>query len=73
MLTPHFTTIAAFITCMPDEAIKIFGDILLVCSELDLIGGEVFAIDGCMITSNASKEWFGTFKDLKKKKEGREN
>ena len=66
---PDFTTIAAFITCMPDEVIKIFRDVLLVCSELDLIGGKMFAIDGCKITSNASKEWSGTFKDLEKKKE----
>ena len=66
---PDFTTIAAFVSCMPAEAIKIFRDVLLVCSELDLIGGEMFALDGCKITSNASKEWSGTFKDLEKRKE----
>lgn len=66
---PDFTTIAAFVSSMPEESIKIFRDVLLVCSELDLIGGEMFALDGCKITSNASKEWSGTFKDLEKKKE----
>ena len=66
---PDFSTIAAFIRSMQDEVIIIFRDILLVCHELDLIGGEMFALDGCKITSNASKEWSGTFKDLEKKKE----
>ena len=66
---PDFTTIAAFVSSMTGEVINIFCEVLLVCSELDLIGGEMFAIDGCKITSNASKEWSGTFTDLKKKKE----
>ena len=39
----------------------------MVCSELELIGGDMFALDGCKISSNAAKEWSGTFKDLEKK------
>ncbi len=40
---------------------------LLVCDEQGLIGKEMFAIDGCKIPSNASKEWSGTRKDFKRK------
>lgn len=66
---PHFTTIASFISTMKEEILPIFSNILLVCSELELIGGNMFAIDGCKINSNAAKEWSGTFKDLAKKKD----
>ncbi|MBK8575631.1 MAG: hypothetical protein IPN90_08130 [Elusimicrobia bacterium] len=33
-----------------------------------MIGREMFAIDGCKISSNASKEWSGTKEDFEKKK-----
>jgi hypothetical protein len=36
---------------------------------MKLIGKDMFAIDGCKMPSNASKEWSGTFSDLKKKQE----
>ncbi|MCP4761038.1 MAG: IS1182 family transposase, partial [archaeon] len=66
---PHFTTIADFISTMDKKITKIFQEVLLVCSELDLIGGEYLAIDGCKLSSNASKEWSGTKKQLFRKKE----
>jgi transposase len=68
-LAPDFTTIAGFVREMKDDIERIFQDVLLICSELDLLGGTEFALDGCKISSNASKEWSGTFSDLKKKKE----
>jgi hypothetical protein len=40
----------------------------LKCYGLGLIGGELFAIDGCKLPSNASKEWSGTLDELGKKK-----
>ena len=40
---------------------------VLICDDLGLIGREMFAIDGCKLPSNASKEWSGTREDLKKK------
>ena len=46
----------------------IFSDVLMLCAQLDLIGGEVFALDGCKISSNAAKEWSGTFEELENKK-----
>lgn len=41
---------------------------LLTRTQLDLIGGEVFALDGCKLSSNIAKEWSGTFSELEKKK-----
>jgi hypothetical protein len=35
---------------------------------MGLIGKEMFAVDGCKLPSNASKEWSGTKGDLEKKK-----
>jgi len=66
---PHFTTIADFISSMESEITPLFRNVLLICDEMGLIGKEMFAIDGCKLPSNASKEWSGTKADLKKKKE----
>jgi len=66
---PHFTTIAHFISAMAAEIQPIFRDVLLYCDELGLIGKELFAIDGCKLPSNASKEWSGTKAELKKKQQ----
>ncbi len=66
---PHFTTIADFISSMDKEITELFRDVLLICDEMGLIGCEMFAIDGCKLPSNASKEWSGTKADLTKKKQ----
>lgn len=65
---PDHSTIAAFISSIQDEITRIFSDILIRCAQLDLIGGEVFALDGCKISSNAAKELSGTLKELERKK-----
>ena len=64
---PHFTTIADFISQMHQEVASVFTDVLLYASELNLIGRDTFAIDGCKLPSNASKQWSGTLKDLRHK------
>jgi transposase len=64
---PHFTTIADFVSTMDKEIIHLFRDVLLVCDDLGLIGKEMFAIDGCKLPSNASKEWSGTRADFERK------
>ena len=64
---PHFTTIADFISSTEKEMIHLFREVLLVCDEAGLIGREMFAIDGCKLPSNASKEWSGTRKDFTRK------
>ncbi len=66
---PDHSTIAAFVSSMQDEILPLFRDILLVCDEEGLLGGTMFALDGCKLPSNASKEWSGTIKDLNKKKQ----
>ena len=64
---PHFTTIAEFISGSSEAITRLFVQVLMVCDAAGLIGKEMFAIDGCKLPSNASKEWSGTRADLKKK------
>jgi len=64
---PHFTTIANFVSGMDKEIIVLFREVLLTCDEMGLIGREMFAVDGCKLSSNAAKEWSGTKEDFKKK------
>jgi transposase len=66
---PHFTTIADFISSVDQEIIELFLQVLLTCDSMGLIGKEMFAIDGCKLPSNASKEWSGTKEELRHKKE----
>jgi len=66
---PHFTTIADFISTMQDQITPLFRDVLLLCSTEGLIDKNMFAIDGCKISSNCSKEWSGTKAQLHKKME----
>lgn len=61
---PHFTSIAGFIAQMSGEITTLFRDVLLYCDQLGLIGKQMFAIDGCKLPSNASKEWSGTKAEL---------
>ena len=65
---PHFTTIAEFISTMDEQIVPLFRNVLMICDELKLIGGEMFAIDGCKLPGNASKSWSGTKWELKQKK-----
>ena len=66
---PHYTTIASFISNMSDVIQPLFLEVLMVCSNAGLIGEEMFAIDGCKLPSNASKDWSGTHADLTKKQQ----
>ena len=65
---PHFTTIASFVSSHALEIENLFEQILLICDEQGLLGRELFAIDGCKMPSDASKEWSGTFKELEQKR-----
>ena len=67
--TPHFTTIADFISTSEAEMVEVYRNVLLICDEAGLIGREMFAIDGVKLPSNASKEWSGTRADFEKKVE----
>jgi transposase len=66
---PHFTTLASFVSRHAEEIEALFEQVLLVCHEQGLLGNELFAIDGCKMSSNASKEWSGTFKELGEKRD----
>jgi len=67
--TPHYTTIAGFVSGFPSAIETLFEQVLLVCDEQGLLGHELFAIDGCKMSSNAAKEWSGTFKELEQKRD----
>ena len=64
---PHYTTIAHFISSMKGQIHSVFTDVLMYCDEIGLIGKNMFAIDGCKLPSNASKEWSGTLESYEKK------
>ena len=68
-MAPDHSTIAAFVSSMKEEIVSLFRDILLVCEEQGLLGGTHFALEGLKLSSNAAKEWSGTFADLRQKKE----
>ena len=64
---PHFTTIADFVSSMEEQVLDLFRNVLLICDEMKLVGKDMFAIDGCKMPSNASKEWSGTKSEFKKR------
>ena len=66
---PDHSTIAAFVSSMKNQILPLFRDILLICEQQKLLGGTFFALDGCKLASNASKQWSGRISDLKNKKD----
>jgi len=54
---------------MKEEIVPLFRNVLLVCDEMELLGGTEFSLDGLNLPSNASKRWSGTISDLQKKKQ----
>jgi hypothetical protein len=66
---PHFTTIADFVATLHKEIAGVFRDVLVYADALGLIGKQTFAIDGCKLASNASKEWSGTHEELAHKQQ----
>jgi transposase len=43
---PDHSTIAGFVSSMRDEILPLFRDVLLICEELNPLGGTMFALDG---------------------------
>jgi len=66
---PDHATIAAFISTNGEAVKDLFGQILTQCAQLNLITKEMFAIDGCKLPSNASKEWSGSIRELRRKRD----
>jgi transposase len=69
---PDHSTIAAFVSSIDNEIGILFTKVLLICEEEGLLGGTHFSLDGLKLSSNAAKEWSGTFGDLRKKQEALE-
>jgi hypothetical protein len=69
---PDHSTIAAFVSSIDIEIEQLFTNVFLICEEEGLLAGTHFSLDGLKLSSNASKEWSGTFGDLKKKQEALE-
>ncbi|HEX5394729.1 MAG TPA: transposase, partial [Rhodocyclaceae bacterium] len=62
--SPHFTTLAGFVSSLGDEVAKLFAQVLWLCDQQGLIGRAMFAIDGVKLPSNASKTKSGTRADF---------
>jgi len=65
----HWTTIASFISKNGKAFEEVFIEVLFICNELGLIGGETFGVDGLRLPSNASIEKSGTKEQLEKRLE----
>lgn len=65
---PDHSTIAEFIRKLEGQLPAIFADVLMVCHEEALLDGTRFAVDGLKLPADASREWSGTFKELKRKR-----
>jgi transposase len=66
-IKPDHATIASFISTKGAHIKEVFVQVLMICAQLDLIGVEQFALDGCKLPSNAAKEHSGTFSEYRKK------
>ena len=66
---PDHSTLAQFICSMQSEIQTLFSNVLLVCEELGLLDGTHFSLDGVKLSANVSKEWSGTFDELKHKRD----
>jgi len=58
--TPHFTTIADFVSRSRDAIASVFAQVLVILGKEGLVGRGMFAIDGVKLPSNASKHRSGT-------------
>ena len=63
---PHFTTLARFVSQLGDDIATVFAAVLAVCQQQGLVGGELFAIDGVKLPSQASKHNSGTRADFER-------
>ena len=67
--SPHFTTIASFVSTLGDDIARVFAAVLAICDRQGLIGREMFAIDGVKLPSNAAKSRSGTRTDFERQAE----
>jgi transposase len=67
--SPHFTTIASFVSTLGEDIARVFAAVLAICDRQGLIGREMFAIDGVKLPSNAAKSRSGTRTDFERQAE----
>ena len=66
---PDHSTIAEFVRKLEGKLPGIFADVLMVCHDEGLLESTRFAVDGLKLPADASREWSGTFKELKRKRD----
>lgn len=66
---PDHSTIADFVGKLEGRIPAIFADVLMVCHDEGLLEGTRFAVDGLKLPADASREWSGTFQELKRKRD----
>lgn len=66
---PDHSTIAGFVEKLEGRIAAIFSEVLLVCHEEGLLSGTHLSLDGLKLPANASREWSGTFSELRLKAE----
>jgi transposase len=64
---PDHATLASFVSTKGTAIKGVFVQVLAICAQLDLIGMEQFALDGCKLPSNAAREHSGTFAEYRKR------
>ncbi len=65
-LKPSYKTIANFRKDNPKALKRVFREFTLLCKNIDLISGDVVAVDGAFLRANASKNQLITKKTLQK-------
>jgi len=66
-IRPDHSTIASFVSSKAQNIKDLFVQVLAICAQLDLVGVEMFALDGCKLPSNAAREHSATFAEYRKK------
>jgi len=64
-IQPDHSTLAAFVEKLQGRIERIFSEVLLVCHEEGLLSGTHLSLDGLKLPGNASREWSGTFEELR--------
>ena len=64
-IRPDHSTLAGFVEKLQGRIEVIFSEVLLVCHEEGLLSGTHLSLDGLKLPANASREWSGTFKELR--------
>jgi transposase len=64
-IQPDHSTLAGFIGKLTGRIEVIFSEILLVCHEEGLLSGTHLSLDGMKLPGNASREWSGSFQELR--------